>query len=100
MNDSADIKTAANRLKAALAALDDSLGSAISRISSLEKVAEESKTFQEDRAQLATLLDESTAKEAVFVEREAEFNTLAESSTRELDAIISQVQQALSGETS
>jgi len=97
MNDSADIKTAANRLKAALAALDDSLGSTITRIQSLEKVAKEAETFQEDRAQLATLLDESTAKEAAFAERETEFKALAESSTRELDAIISQVEQALSG---
>lgn len=100
MNDSADIKTAANRLKAALAALDDSLGSAMNRMTALEKVAKEAETFQEDRAQLATLLDESTAKEAVFVEREAEFKALADSSTRELDAIISQVQQALSGGSS
>lgn len=98
MNDSADIKTAAARLQSALRSLEDVLGPVISRVTSLEKIAKEAETFSEDRAQLATLLDESTAKEANFIEREAEYNALAASSAKELDAIIAQVQQALSGE--
>ena len=99
MNDSADIKTAAARLQSALRSLEDSLGSVVTRVNTLEKTAKEAETFQEDRAQLAALLDESTAKEASFTAREAEFNSLAEQSTRELDSIISQVQQALAGGT-
>ena len=99
MNDSADIKTAAARLQSALRSLEESLGSMISRVNNLEKVAKEAENFQQDRAQLATLLDESTAKEAVFTEREAEFNALADRSAKELDSIISQVKQALSGGT-
>lgn len=100
MNDSADIKTAAARLQSALRSLEDSLGPVMSRVTILEKAAKDAESFQQDRAQLATLLDESTAKEAYFTEREAEFNALAENSAKELDAIISQVQQALSGATS
>lgn len=100
MNDSADIKTAAARLQSALRSLEDSLGPIVSRMTTLEATAKEAETFQEDRAQLATLLDESTAKEAQFTEREAEFNALAESSASELDAIITQVQQALTAGTS
>jgi len=97
MNDSADIKTAAARLQNALRSLEDSLNPIVSRVGALEKIAKDAETFGEDRAQLATLLDESTAKEAKFVEREAEFNALAESSAKELDDIISQVQRALAG---
>jgi len=97
MNDSADIKTAAARLQTALRSLEDSLDPIITRVSKLEKIAKEAETFGEDRAQLATLLDESTAKEAVFAKREAEFKALADSSTQELDDIISQVQRALAG---
>lgn len=99
MNDSADIKTAAARLQSALRSLEESLGSVVTRVNKLEKVAQDAESFQEDRAQLATLLDESKAKEAHFTQREAEFNALAEQSTRELDSIISQVQDALSGGT-
>ena len=100
MNDSADIKTAAARLQSALRSLEESLGSITTRVNTLEKAAKEAENFQQDRAQLATLLDESTAKEAAFSEREAEFNALADQSAKELDSIISQVKQALSGGTS
>lgn len=100
MNDSADIKTAAARLQSALRSLEESLGSITTRVNNLEKVAKEAENFQQDRAQLATLLDESTAKEAVFTERETEFNALADQSAKELDLIISQVKQALFGGTS
>lgn len=100
MNDSADIKTAAARLQSALRSLEESLGSITTRMNNLEKTAKEAENFQQDRAQLATLLDESTAKEAAFSEREAEFNALADQSAKELDSIISQVKQALSGGTS
>ncbi len=97
MNDSADIKTAAARLQSALRSLEDTLNPIVSRVSDLEKIAKQAETFGEDRAQLATLLDESTAKEAKFADREAQFNALAESSAKELDDIITQVQRALAG---
>ena len=76
MNDSADIKAAAGRLQSALSALEDSLGPIMSKITTLEKTAKEAETFQQDRAQLATLLDESVAKEASFNERDAEFKQI------------------------
>jgi len=97
MNDSADIKTAAARLQSALKALEETLSPIGPRITKLEKIAKDAETFGEDRAKLAARLDESTAKEATFTQREAEFNALADSSAKELDDIISQVQRALSG---
>lgn len=97
MNDSADIKTAAARLQTALQTLEDSLNPIMTRVGDLEKIAKDAETFSEDRAQLAALLDESTAKESDFAKREAQFNALADSSAKELDEIISQVKRALSG---
>lgn len=109
MNDSADIKTATNRLQEALRSLEASLTPAISKISTLQTQAldaqsyqREAESFKLDRANLAAQLDEAQSKEAEatarseqFAAREAEFNTLANDTTRELDAVISQVERAL-----
>jgi hypothetical protein len=95
MNDSADIKTAADRLQSALRSLEGSLGPLLDKVSRLETEAKEAQTMTEDRAVLAAKLDESTAKEESYAAREKEFNVLADETTQELDRVIRQVRTAL-----
>ncbi len=95
MNDSADIKMATTRLRTALDSLEGKLGPIATRITQLQSAAQESESFKTDRAELAAKLDSAQAREASFTEREVEFNTLADATTRELDAVISQVKRAL-----
>lgn len=95
MNDSADMKTTTARLQNALRALEESLDPLISRVETLEKAAKDAESFKTDRALLATQLDAAKSKEVDFTAREQEFNTLADATKRELDAVIAQFQQAL-----
>ncbi len=95
MNDSADMKMATTRLRTALDSLEGKLGPMTTRITQLQSAAQESESFQADRAELAAKLDSAQDREAKFKDREVEFNTLADATTRELDAVISQVKRAL-----
>ena len=95
MNDSADIKTAADRLQSALRSLEGSLSPLLDKVSRLEAEAKEAETMNEDRAELAAKLDASKAKEEGYAAREKEFNALADETTQELDRVIRQVRTAL-----
>ena len=119
MNDSADIKLAADRLGDAIGSLETTLGPMLSRITKLEKMASESQNFEADRAELARQLDQSESravdfearesefqerekafaeKESAFEARETEIAELAAETRRELDHVISQVRAALGQE--
>jgi len=50
MNDSADIKTAANRLQTALSNLEESLSPLLEKVTRLERVAQEAESFKTDRS--------------------------------------------------
>jgi len=91
----AAVKEAANRLQRAIKTLETSLTPIVAKVTELESKAEASKSFESDRARLAAELDEATAREAEFKEREKEFSALANETTQELDAVISQVLHAL-----
>ncbi len=116
MNDSADIKLAADRLGDAIGSLEGVLGPMVSRIAKLEKMASEAQNFEADRADLARQLDQSESRavdfesretefkerETAFAEKESAFETrenlvaeLAAETRRELDHVISQVRAAL-----
>jgi len=95
MNDSADMKVAADRLQNALRSLEGALDPLLERVSVLERSAKEAATLSEDRASLASELDEAKAKTEAFDAREKEFNVLADETTAELDRVIRQVRQAL-----
>lgn len=95
MNDSVDIKTAANRLQSALQKLEGSLGPLVDKVTHLERIAAQSESLETDRASMAKDLDDAKAREAEFSAREAEFAALASDTQKELDAVISHVQQTL-----
>ncbi len=123
MNDSADIKLAADRLTDALSQLEGTVRPLMSRINELEKMAREAQSFESDRADLARQLDQSEARavdfesreedfksreadfqsrEAAFQSREAEFQSreeqiseLAAQTRQELNSVIQQVRDAL-----
>jgi len=95
MNDSADIKLAAEKLNAALANLEEALDPMVSDLVRLRKVESESESFAVDRTKLANELDEAKAKEAHYSDRELEFRRLADETTAELDKVISKVQNVL-----
>jgi len=95
MNDSADMKMAADRLQNALRSLEGALDPLLDRVNVLEASAKEAATLSEDRASLASELDEAKAKAEAFEAREKEFNSLADETTAELDRVIRQVRQAL-----
>ena len=95
MHDSADMKTAADRLQNALRSLEGALNPLLDRVSVLEASAKEAATLSEDRAALATKLDEAKARSEEFEIREKEFNLLADETTGELDRVIRQVRAAL-----
>ena len=96
MNDSVDIKTAADRLQSALKNLEGSLTPILDKVTQLERIAAESESFKSDRAAMAASLDTAKSREAEFSAREAEFTQLADATTKELDTVIRQVQKALS----
>lgn len=95
MNDSADIKTAADKLQSALRSLEGSLSPLLDKVSRLETQAKEAETMGADRADLAAKLDESKAQAQSYAEREKEFSALADETTQELDRVIRQVRTAL-----
>ena len=95
MVDSADMKIAAEKLHDALQSLEGALDPLLERVSILEASAKEAATLSEDRAALASQLDESKAKSEAFEAREKEFNALADETTAELDRVIRQVREAL-----
>ena len=95
MNDSADMKMAADRLQNALRSLEGALDPLLDRVSVLEASVKEAASLSEDRAALASQLDEARAKSDSFEEREKELNRLADETTAELDRVIRQVRQAL-----
>jgi len=99
MSDSVDIKQAADRLQLALKSLETSLQPILDKVTRLEREVEEGKSFKTDRAALAASLDTAKARDAEFKVREAEFSALAEETTAELDAVIQQVQDALTLDT-
>ena len=96
MNDSVDIKTAADRLQSALKNLEGSLTPLLDKVGKLERIASEAESFETDRASLAASLDQAKSREAEYEAREAEFKDLADATTQELDTVIRQVQKALS----
>jgi len=59
MNDSADMKMAADRLQNALRSLEGALDPLLERVGVLEASAKEAATLSEDRAALASQLDEA-----------------------------------------
>jgi len=73
MNDSADMKMAADRLQNALRSLEGALDPLLERVSVLESSAKEAATLSEDRAALASELDEAKAKTDAFDAREKEY---------------------------
>jgi len=95
MNDSADIKLAADRLKSAIANLELALAPLMQNLNRLETVEAESKIFKADRAELATQLDSAKDRENNFLKREAEFSTLTDETISELDRVITQVNTVL-----
>jgi len=95
MNDSADMKAAAEKLSAALQNLEHALDPMLGELSRLKSVASESENFVEDRARLAQELDDAKANEAKYSDREAEFRRLADETTAELDQVITKVQNVL-----
>ena len=97
MNDSADMKLAADRLQNALRSLEAALDPLIERVSVLEASAKEAAALSEDRALLAARLDAAKAESDKFEAREKEFNQLADETTAELDSVIRQVRHALGG---
>lgn len=98
MNDSADIKMAADRLQSALRHLEGSLSPLLDKVSRLEIVAKEAETFKTDRADLASQLDTAKAREDNFKARESEFARLADETRSELDRVIKQVKDVLGHE--
>lgn len=94
-NSGAAVKEAANRLQRAIKTLETSLTPLVSKVTDLERQVDASKSFESDRSRLATELDEAKAREVEFQEREKEFAALANETTAELDAVISQVLHAL-----
>lgn len=95
MNDSVDMKMAADRLQNALRTLEGALDPLLNRVKVLEASAKEAAILTEDRAGLASQLDEAKAKSDGLEAREKEFNALADETTVELDRVITQVRQAL-----
>ena len=97
------VAQAAIRLQEALKSLEGALTPMASRLRQLETVSEDSTLLQEDRARLARELDEaksastvSDAQRAEWAQKEQEFSELAGETMAELDAVIRQVQHALS----
>ena len=93
---------AAAQLQNALKSLEGALSPMADRLSKLEAASEQSEAFMEDRARLAQALDAATAKQksleasnAGWAAKEKEFAALADETMQELDAVIRQVQHAL-----
>lgn len=101
MNDSADIKTAAQSLQSALKKLEEAIDPFLSNFAQLKCESTESESFTQDRARLASELDDVKSEnedlERKLASREKEFASLAKESTQEINSVIKSVQVALEG---
>ena len=97
-NSASVVKDAANRLHRALKTLETSLTPFVDKVSDLEKKVEDASSFEGDRARLAAQLDEAAAREVEYKDHAKEFSDLANETSAELDAVISQVLHALGDE--
>lgn len=101
MNDSADIKAAAESLNAALQKLEQAISPVLSNYQDLKDQSRESESFAEDRARLAAELDSAKAEQEKIMSnmtaREKELDILANETTQELDRVIRHVQVAMEG---
>jgi len=99
MNDSADIQSATQALDKSVDSLEAGVKHLLSRMKTLEAGANDSEAFREDRAKLASQLDEMAAQaEAArkqLASREAEFTKLTQDSEAELDRVMNVVRGAL-----
>lgn len=102
MTDSADISDAAKRLQLALSKLEGKLDPILSKVARLEAQTQEASVFTQDRARLASELDEAKSKNEQFATRietaaarEIEFAQLAEVTTQEIERVINDVERAL-----
>ncbi|MBL4852773.1 MAG: DUF4164 family protein [Robiginitomaculum sp.] len=95
IKDAPTIKDAADRLQRTLKNLEASLQPMLAHISKLEQQQKDAANSDQDRSRLANDLDELQAKHDSLLAREQEFSKLAGETTRELDAVISQVLQTL-----
>lgn len=93
---------AANRLQDALKSLEGVLIPMADRLKKLEVGSQDSEVLEADRARLARELDAAQAANAShktqaeeWAQKEKEFAQLANETMGELDAVITQVQQAL-----
>jgi len=101
MNDSADIKAAAQSLNAALEKLEQVISPVLTNYRDLKSQSAESESFAQDRARLAAELDSAKAEQekvmAHMTARERELDILANETTQELDRVIRHVQVAMEG---
>jgi len=101
MTDSADIKLAAQSLQAALKKLEGAIDPFLNRYSQLQAESTESESFSQDRARLASQLDDIKSEkedlEKKVASREKEFAAVAAESTQEINSVIKTVQVALEG---
>jgi len=101
MNDSADMKAAAESLNAALQKLEQAISPVLSNYQDLKAQSRESESFAEDRARLAAELDSAKAEQEKIMSnmtaREKELDILANETTQELDRVIRHVQVAMEG---
>ncbi len=93
------IKDAADRLQRTLKNLEASLAPMLERVRKLERQNEDVRSHESERAhqadKLADELEALRTKHDGLLAREQEFTKLASETTQELDAVISQVLQAL-----
>lgn len=101
MSDSADIKMAAQSLQSALKTLEGAIDPFLSKYSRLKAESTESESFSQDRARLASELDDVKSEkedlEKKVASREKEFASVAAESTQEINSVIKTVQTALEG---
>lgn len=114
MNDSADmdlsagddgyevaIAGAAQRLRAALEAIESRSGRLAQGQGRMTRELDEARRLSEDRAELAQKLDgalsDAKAARAQLDAREREFNALADRTEAQIDAVVTKVTEALGG---
>ncbi len=101
MNDSADIKAAAQSLQSALSKLEGAIDPLLGKMGTLKAQTAESEGFSQDRARLAAELDNAKAdKESVesqMQQREKDLEALATETSQEIEMVMRHVQSALEG---
>ena len=95
MDNSIDMRGAADRLQSALKSLETALDPLIQKVNQLENSVKESGNFEADRAGLAAQLDEAKAREKTYIERQSMMSMLADETTKEIDRAIKEVQSVL-----